>query len=449
MLTLSENARKRGLVLAMGGLGGLVMLDETILGVSLPTMRSELGVSATTAHWILNSYMLAFTCLAAVGGKAIDLFDLRPALIVSCSVFALASLLAGFSDSGAMLICLRVIQGLCSAIIFPITLAATTLTFDKEERGKAIGILVSMATIFLAAGPLLGGVLTDFLSWRWVFWINIPVVAGGGVLACLLWKKPRREFVRPEIDKVGLVLLLIGMTALIFGLMEGPEYGWAAPAIIGSLIAGLAGCAAFVAFEAKKANPLIDVRLFRLQPFSASVLAVLLTQMCKIVVAIFIPHFLQREMGFSALWAGIGTVVAVFPYPFVAPHAGKLADKIGSRKPLLTALLILAAANAAVGGLMFLKNYWALAPALLVWGIVLPYGMISPGRISMNTVSSEKQGEVSGLLIAARLVGSTVGVTLGSVLLGVGAGTSSIFWVLTVLLLACWVYCVITVREET
>ena len=226
---MAETERKRGLVVAMGFLGGLVMLDETILGVSLPSIRSELGLSATTAHWILNSYMLAFTCFAAIGGKAIDMFGLRPALIVCSSIFALASLLAGFSDSAEMLISMRVIQGLCAAILFPMTLAAANLSFEKEERGRAVGILASTATIFLAAGPLLGGILTDYLSWRWVFWINIPVVAVGGTLACLLWRKPVRQITPPHVDKIGLVLLLIGMTSLIFGLMEGPDEGWLTP----------------------------------------------------------------------------------------------------------------------------------------------------------------------------------------------------------------------------
>lgn len=337
MASLSEKDRKRGLVLAMGTLGGLVMLDETILGVSLPAIRSEMGLSPTLTHWIINAYMLTFTCFAAIGGKAIDLFGLRPALIVSASVFAFASLLAGFSNGPELLIGMRIVQGLCAAVMFPMTLAAATLTFDKAERGRAIGILAGMATIFLAAGPLLGGVLTDFLSWRWVFWINIPIVAVGTVLACLFWQPPQQTPSRPLIDRIGLLLLLVGMTGIIFGLMEGPDFGWMTPLILCSLLAGIAGIVFFATYEARQRMPLIEVHLFRLKAFHASVLVILLTQMNKIVVAIFVPHFLQLDMKFSALAAGLATVVAVFPFPFLSAPAGKLGDRHGSRKPVLVA----------------------------------------------------------------------------------------------------------------
>lgn len=440
MAGLSEKDRKRGLVLAMGALGGLVMLDETILGVSLPAIRSELNLSPTTTHWIINSYMLTFTCFAAIGGKAIDLLGLRPTLVVISVVFTVASLLAGFADGAAMLISMRVIQGLCAAIMFPMTLAAATLTFDENERGRAIGTLAGMATVFLAAGPLLGGILTDFLSWRWVFWINIPLVIAGSTLACTLWRNPAVPRPRPIIDRTGLVLLLIGMTGLIFGLMEGPDFGWVTPAILASLIAGVIGLAVFITFEARQAKPLIDVRLFRVKAFHASALVILLTQMSKIVVAIFVPHFLQLDMKFSALYAGLATVIAVFPFPFLASPAGKFSDRHGSRRPVLTALLVAAVSNAAIGGLMFLENYWVLAPALLVWGIALPFAMIPTGRLTANAVPKDKQGEVSGLVITARLVGGTLGMTMGSVLLAMGAGFSAIFWVMGALLLLCCAY---------
>ncbi len=440
MAVLSEKQRKRGLVLAMGGLGGLVMLDETILGVSLPAIRSELNLSPTTAHWIINSYMIAITCFAAVGGKAIDLFGLRPALISSGAVFAAASLLAGFSDSVAMLISMRVLQGLCAAIMFPMTLAAATLTFDENERGRAIGTLVGMASIFLAAGPMLGGALTDFLSWRWVFWINVPIVIAGSLAASVLWRNPKAGFQRPIVDKIGLVLMLIGLTALIFGLMEGPDFGWAAPVIIGCLAGGVIGIGAFVAYEARQANPLIDVRLFRLRPFHASVQTMLVTQMSKIVVAIFVPQFLQQELHISALWAGVGTAVAVLPFPFLSVPAGKFADSHGSRLPLLVGMSFAGLACIAMGGLMFFKSYWAIAPALLLWGVMMPYSMVPTGRITANAVPKEKQGEVSGLVVTARLIGGTFGVTLGSVLLAMNFGFPEIFWVMGALILICCAY---------
>ncbi|QDG78573.1 MFS transporter [Labrenzia sp. PHM005] len=441
---LSEQKRRSALVFAMGGLGGLVMLDETVLGVSLPAIQSELELSATTAHWILNAYMLAFTCFAAVGGKAIDLFGLRPALIVSCTVFAATSLIAGFADSAALLIAMRVIQGLCAAIMFPITFAAATLTFDTDERGRALGTLAGTATMFLAAGPMLGGALTEFLSWRWVFWLNIPIVAVAGTLACFLWRAPARITVKPEIDRIGLIFLLVGLTALIFGLMEGPDFGWGHKLIFLSLAAGIIVLTVFYLWEIRQSVPLIDVRLFQAPAFVAGVLVFMLTQMSKIVVAVLVPQYLQGELGYSAFWAGLGTVIAVLPIPFLSAPAGKTADTSGSRRPVLIGLSVLVASNLCIGAAMLLDTYLYLAPVLLLWGIALPFAMIPAGRITANSVPQEKQGEVSGLIITFRLIGGTLGVTLGSVLLAVGAGFSAIFWIMATLFALTAVICHIT-----
>ena len=248
---------------------------RSIAGLFRSTKEAYEGANrfARLRVWILSIFVVdviaTLIFVVSFGGKAIDLFGFRPTLIVCSVIFAVASLVAGFADSIALLISMRVVQGLCAAVMFPMTLAAATLTFDENERGRAIGTLAAMATIFLAAGPLVGGILTDFLSWRWVFWINIPIVAAGSALACILWRNPEHPRPRPVVDPIGLVLLLIGLTALIFGLMEGPDFGWISPVIIPTILGGIAFLGMFIYFEAKDDKPLIDVRLFKLPPFHA------------------------------------------------------------------------------------------------------------------------------------------------------------------------------------
>ncbi|WP_196223196.1 MFS transporter, partial [Roseibium sp. RKSG952] len=172
MTERSEHQRRVSIVLALGIVGGLILLDETILGVALPTIRADLNGSPTQGHWVLNAYLLAFTCLSGVGGKCMDLFGLRRAMILSCTVFAASSLIAGFADSMSMLIAMRAIQGACAAVMFPLTFAGSSSTFPVEQRGKAMGLQAGTSSLFLVAGPLAGGFLTDFVSWRWIFWIN-------------------------------------------------------------------------------------------------------------------------------------------------------------------------------------------------------------------------------------------------------------------------------------
>ncbi|MTI43165.1 EmrB/QacA subfamily drug resistance transporter [Roseibium hamelinense] len=447
-MALSEERRRTVIVMTMGFLGGLVMLDETILGVALPTIRDALKVSQTHAHWILNAYLLAFTCLAAVGGKCMDLFGLRRSMIAAGSLFVIASLIAGFSDILGVLIAMRAIQGGCAAIIFPLTLAGATTAFPKEQRGKAIGILAGTATIFLAAGPLVGGILTDFVSWRWVFWINIPIVVGGVAIVCAIWEDQPRKEVRPQIDKIGLVLVLAGLTALVFALMEGQDYGWTSPVILGTLVVGLVGLVAFNAYELRQKAPLVDMALFKIPVFNASALIILATQYSKIVVAVFVPFFLQDEMNFSPVYAGLGMVIAVLPFPILSTTSGNAADKYGSRLPVLIGLAVTAAATGILGGLMLMKSYLVLAPVLLAWGLALPFAMIPGGRIAMNAVPMEKQGEVSGMVITIRLIGGTLGVTIGSLILSLGLGFPMIFIVSGVLLIAVLGYCFWVLEEE-
>ena len=149
---------------------------KTILGVALPTIRHDLGLRDTTAHWIVNAYLLVFAGFAAAGGKACDLIGLRKALLISGIAFLAAAVLAGMANDAALLIAARTIQGFAAALLFPITVVSISNAFPKEQRGMAIGVLAGIACGFLAAGPLLGGLFTDYVSWRWIFWINIPIL---------------------------------------------------------------------------------------------------------------------------------------------------------------------------------------------------------------------------------------------------------------------------------
>lgn len=241
MLRLTEESRRLWVICSMGVLSGLVLLDETILGVALPSIRSSLDLSAGTTHWIVNAYFLTLTCLAALGGKCVDLLGLKPVLVVSGAVFAASSLFAGFAEDGAFLITMRALQGVGAAFIFALSQAGANMAYPKEKRGLGIGIYAAMATIFLAVGPLVGGVVTHYVSWNWVFWLNIPIVTIVGAIAFLVWEEPRERTTGRHIDGVGVVFLLIGLTGLVFALMQGATLGWGSAVILLSAALGIAG----------------------------------------------------------------------------------------------------------------------------------------------------------------------------------------------------------------
>ena len=207
MLPIDDENRKWWILIAMGAVGGLILLDETVVGVALPTIREHLGMSSVASHWIVSAYLLVFTGFAAAVGKIGDVIGLRTAFVVSMAIFGLSSLAAGFAADGAWLIAARAVQGLGAAVIFPASFAMVTIVFPKEQRGMAIGILAAVGTVFLAAGPLVGGLLTEVFSWRWIFWVNAPIVVLITLIVSAAWVDPPRKGARPSIARLRIVAL--------------------------------------------------------------------------------------------------------------------------------------------------------------------------------------------------------------------------------------------------
>ncbi|MES0883151.1 MFS transporter [Roseibium sp. SCP14] len=436
MLKLTEESRRLWVICSMGVLSGLVLLDETILGVALPSIRSSLGLSAGTTHWIVNAYFLTLTCLAALGGKCVDLFGLKPVLVVSGTVFAVSSLLAGFAEDGAFLIAMRALQGGGAAFIFALSQAGANMAYPKEKRGLGIGIYAAMATIFLAVGPLLGGVVTHYLSWNWVFWLNIPIVTLVGFIAFIVWRDPPERPPGQGIDGIGVVLLLIGLTGLVFALMQGASLGWASAVILLSAGIGVIGLYGLDRFERRRKQPLIDVMLFRIPEFLSACLIFMICQYAMIVLAVFFPIFLQSEMGYTAAQAGMAALLAVIPFPFISAPIGRLADKLGSRPVVMTGLFLAALATVLLGLLMPYKSYLFFAAPLLVWGVAMVCIAGPSRRIAVNAAPETEQGQLSGTIVTIRLLGSTIGVAVSSALITAGLSIPAVFVVCGLLLFA-------------
>ncbi|MEM7046016.1 MAG: MFS transporter, partial [Pseudomonadota bacterium] len=215
MALVSEGARKYWVLAAMGAVLGVVLLDETVVGVALPTMIRDLDLSVVGSHWVVNSYLLVFAVLAAAAGRLGDIVGLRMLFIVGLAIFGLASLASGFATSGAWLITSRAVQGVGSAIIFPASLAIISHAFPPEQRGMAIGVYGAIGTFFLSMGPFAGGFFSEYLSWRWIFWINPPIVIVIALVMLAMWRDPPREQA-VRIDVPGLLALVAGLGMIVF-----------------------------------------------------------------------------------------------------------------------------------------------------------------------------------------------------------------------------------------
>ncbi len=331
----------------MGAILGVVLLDETVVGVALPTIQSELGLSTNTAHWVVNIYVLVFAALAAAAGRIGDLAGHGRMMAIGLAVFGLASIAWGLALGGSGLILARAAQGIGAAIIFPTSLAMVAMSFPEDQRGLALGIYGSIGTTFLALGPMTGGLITEYLSWRWIFFINPPIVLAIIVIVRAFWRDADRAGAAPParagFDLRGLALLVAGLGLSIAAVMEGPEHGWEHPAILFALALGLVLLVAFVRVEARTPDPLIEVDFFRNPTFAGCNLVIFNAQFGKMALFVFGALFLQDALGFSPLQAGLALLPAVAPQIAIAPIAGRVADRYGARWPSILAVLATAA----------------------------------------------------------------------------------------------------------
>ena len=408
-LQITEQNRKWWILVAMTGCVSMIFIDITVLPVALPTMHRDLKLTELGMQWVINSYTLALTVLLLAGGRLADLLGLRRAFCFGLVIFSTASLLAGLSTAQWWLIASRVLQGFGGALLLPSTQAIITASFSPNERGKALGLYVSIGSIFLALGPVLGGVFSEYLTWRYVFWINLPIAALS--LALSLASVPRFESKKEPFDYFGFFTLGCGVTALVVALMQAQNWGWTSPLILTLFGLGLLLILSMIIVDRKISHPLVHFRLFKDKTLSICSLVVSLTQ-ALIMVTVFWAIYLQTILGYSPAQAGGLTFLGNCPVLFAAPIAGYLVDIFGPRLPISLGL-----------SLIFVSLFWFLLfpdPAIfpMLLPALIPFGfgismIFTPSFVTiMNRSPAHLRGMVAGTNSALRQFASTLGLAL-------------------------------------
>jgi EmrB/QacA subfamily drug resistance transporter len=434
MFGINDRNRRWWILGATAGVLGLTVLDETIVGVALPDIRAELGLSQVASHWVVNVYLLTFTCFVAIGGRLGDSLGHHGFFIAGAALFGLASLAGGLAPAGGWLIAARAIQGIGAAIIFPAALAMTTDAFAVEQRGLALGIQTTVAAIFMSLGPLVGGLVTEALSWRWIFWINLPVVlaVAAAVFAARGSAPARSSSAAPpgpprRIDWGGTVTLVAGLSAVVTALMQGTEWGWAAPRTLALFAGGLSALGLFTAIETRTARPLIEIGLLRIPTFTGGNLVFFAFQFNKMVVFVFMALYLQHALHRSPAMAGLAVCIGVLPTLVTSLWAGKVADRYGSRLPLMVALLVNGTALLAMGIATAFARYDVMVGLLAIWGAALPFLAVPARRALMSAVPAAQRGQAGGLNLTLQMLGGTVGIAVGGALLATTNDYGSLF----------------------
>jgi EmrB/QacA subfamily drug resistance transporter len=390
----------------------MIMLDNTVVNVALPSIQSDLGIGQSELEWVVTGYALGFAVLMLTGGKLADMLGRRRIFMAGLAVFTVSSLLCGLADTAGLLIAARVVQGVGAAFMLPATLSIITAIFPPRQRGTAIGIWAGVSAMALAIGPLVGGLITEHVSWNWVFYINVPVGALGLVAAWLVVPESRDTSHEQRLDVPGLLSSGIGLFALTFALIEANNYGWTSATILGLFGLAVLSLAAFAALELHQRLPMLDLHLFRNSTFAAANVVALLITLAMFGVFFFVSLYMQNVLGYSPTQAGATFLPMTLLIIVVAPIAGRLSDTVGSRWLMAGGLALVALHLVLLAQLGAHETFWSILPALLVGGVGMAITMTPMTAAAMSAVPVDKAGVGSGILNTFRQVGGALGIAL-------------------------------------
>ena len=394
----------------------IIGLDNTILNVALPSLQEGLGANGSTLQWIVDSYLLVFAGLLLTFGAFGDRFGRRLALQLGVAIFGLSSLAVLFVDSSTGLIVVRSLMGVGGALIMPATLSIISNTFPREERAKAISVWAATAAIGIGLGPLLGGLLLEWFSWRSVFFVNVPVAAIAFLLG-LRFVPESRDPKPGAFDFAGALLSIVGLVALVYTIIEAPNHGWSSPGTIGGFGVSALLVGAFIAWELRTAEPMLNLSYFRNPRFGVAAGAISLFSFVLMGVIYALTQYLQFAHGYSSLEAGAVMTPIAFGLIIGARSGAHLADRVGTTRIVTVGLL-------GVATMLSLTQLWSpstpwWAIALWFFGYAVSNGWVmAPSTASvMGAVPEEKSGVASAMNDVTRQVGGALGVAvLGSLI---------------------------------
>lgn len=386
----------------------LVFLDQTILPVALPSIRQEMHADTTALQWCVNSYLLTIAIFVLISGKLSDRIGHKKAFLGGMAGFVLFSVLCSLSTSVWMLIIARALQGVSAALMFPAQTTMIALIFPPEKRGRATGMIVSIGSIFLIMGPLVGGYFIEIASWRWIFWINLPIGALG------LWLihtfLPNTEKGNQKIDFWGFGFFAIGISALTILFMQAPDWGWISSKILICAVSALLGSTLLFYREKTAKHPFLDLSLFKHPVYAAININITAIQFFT-MITIFRTTYFQEILFYSPLQTGFMMFISSLPIALAAPFAGYLSDRFTPKLPIALGYLLL-----------IFSSFWfaffstasmlTLNAALIAYGMGMPLIFTPSYSSAMASVPEGKAGSAAGMIATLRMTGGTMGLAL-------------------------------------
>src|SRR3954453_22586286 len=420
-LRISEENRRWWTLAAMCFALFMVMLDNTVTNVALPSIQRTFDASLSALEWTINAYSLSFAVLLVTGGRLGDIFGRRKVFLIGVVIFGASSATIGLAPSEGWLVASRAVQGMGAALMMPATLSIITNAFPPSERGKAIGTWAGVSAIALALGPLVGGWLTEDVTWRAIFFINVPVAIVAIAVTLFSTHESRDESATKQVDYAGIATLTIGLTALVLALVEGNAWGWGSARILGLFAVAIIGLASFLFIETRVRAPIVDFSFFRSRSFVGANLVAFAISFGMFAVFFFLALYMQNILGYSPLETGVRFLPSTVVIMVAGPLSGRMADRIGPRTPLVIGLLFVTVSLAWQSRIETDTSFGFLVIPFILLGVGMGFTMSPMSTAAMNAVDRTKAGVASGTLSMTRMVGGTFGVAaLGALVAAVG-----------------------------
>ncbi len=399
----------------------MLMLDNTVVNVALPSIQRDLKASLSALEWTVNAYTLTLAVLMITSGRLADIFGRRRLFLIGVSVFGISSLVLGLAPNVGVLVAFRAIQGVGAACMMPASLAIITQAFPPHQRGTAIGTWAGVSALALAIGPVLGGFLTEDVSWRAIFFINPPIAVIAIAVTLFAARESRDETVDRTVDYRGIALLTVGLTALVLSLIEGNSWHWGSPRIIALWIIAAVALVLFFQTEARVRAPMLDLAFFRNRTSAGVNLVAFIISFALFAQFFFLTLYMQNVLDLSPLETGIRFLPTTVVLVVMGPVSGRLTDRIGPRPLMTLGTLIVAVSIFIESRITVHSGYLLLLPGFILMGLGMGLVMSPMTTAAMNAVDRTKAGAASGVLSMSRMVGSTFGVAvMGAIVTTVG-----------------------------
>jgi EmrB/QacA subfamily drug resistance transporter len=392
----------------------MVILDVSIVNVALPSIQEDLGFSTEGLQWVVSGYALTFGGLLLLGGRAGDLLGRRKVFTAGLLLFSTFSLLCGLAWSPGVLVAARMLQGAAGAVLSPSVFSITLVTFEEgADRNKALGILGAIAGSGAAIGVLLGGVLTEYAGWQWIFFVNVPIGLAAAALVRVFVRESRAPGLARHFDAAGAVTVTAGLMLLVYGLTEAPDSGWTSPKVVAALVGWAVLSAAFLFIEVRSPSPLVRLGIFRRRTLTAANAIGLILGTAVFGMFFLLSLYMQEVLGFSALETGVGYLAVALTAVAASGLSQALVTRVGVKWVLAAGMALL------VGGLVYFTQISVggsyvndLLPGFILIGVGLGFSFVPISIAALAGVEGHEAGLASGLINTNQQIGGAIGLAI-------------------------------------